>query len=185
VGPGGQREDDTESSVAGISPHTTRLFGAVTPEPDNTLDPTARVTDTRNLDAPQTQPEKNHLTQRGFALALLCNRFHLSSGCRGRSTVSGCHDRRVGLFAVTRSDIESFARNLEELGRARAAISRRLCTITCLYRYAVKEGMLDRSPAVHVRRPRLDYESNATGLDRNRSAQCSSPPAWLGHAITP
>ena len=31
----------------------------------------------------------------------------------------------------------------------------------------VKEGLLDRSPAVHVRRPRLDYESNATGLDRN------------------
>jgi len=26
---------------------------------------------------------------------------------------------------------------------------------------------LDRSPAVHVRRPRLDYESHATALDRN------------------
>src|SRR3954470_6744232 len=37
VGSGGQREDDTESSVAGITPHTTRLFGTVTPEPDNTL----------------------------------------------------------------------------------------------------------------------------------------------------
>ncbi len=37
MGPGGQREDGTESSVAGISPHTTRLFGTVTPEPDNTL----------------------------------------------------------------------------------------------------------------------------------------------------
>jgi len=53
VGSGGQREDDTESSVAGISPHTTRLFGTVTPEPDNTLDPTARVTDPGHLDAPQ------------------------------------------------------------------------------------------------------------------------------------
>ena len=37
MGSGGQREDDTESSVAGITPHTTRLFGTVTPEPDNTL----------------------------------------------------------------------------------------------------------------------------------------------------
>lgn len=27
--------------------------------------------------------------------------------------------------------------------------------------------MLDHSPAAHVRRPRLDYESHATGLDRN------------------
>ena len=53
MGPGGQREDDTESSVAGISPHTTRLFGTVTPEPDNTLDPTARVTDPGRSDAPQ------------------------------------------------------------------------------------------------------------------------------------
>ena len=30
-----------------------------------------------------------------------------------------------------------------------------------------KKNSLDRSPAVHVRRPRLDHESNATGLDRN------------------
>ncbi len=84
-----------------------------------------------------------------------------------RQFAQWCHDRRTGLFAVARGDIEAFARNLEDLGRARATISRRLCTITCLYRYAVEEGLLDRSPAVHVRRPRLDYESNATGLDRN------------------
>lgn len=31
----------------------------------------------------------------------------------------------------------------------RATISRRVCTITCLYRYAAEEGLLDRSPAVH------------------------------------
>ena len=84
-----------------------------------------------------------------------------------RQFAQWCHDRHTGLFSVTRGDIEAFARNLEDLGRARATISRRLCTITCLYRYAVEEGLLDRSPAVHVRRPRLDYESNATGLDRN------------------
>ena len=84
-----------------------------------------------------------------------------------RQFAQWCHDRHTGLFSVTRSDIEAFARNLEELGRARATISRLLCTITSLYRYAVEEGLLDRSPAVHVRRPRRDYESNATGLDRN------------------
>ena len=37
VGSGGQREDVSESSVTGIAPHLTRLFGTVTPEPDNTL----------------------------------------------------------------------------------------------------------------------------------------------------
>jgi integrase/recombinase XerD len=32
---------------------------------------------------------------------------------------------------------------------------------------AVEEELLDHSPAAHVRRPRLDYESHATALDRN------------------
>lgn len=46
-------------------------------------------------------------------------------------------------------------------------ISCRLCTITCFYRYAEQEGIIEHSPAVHVRRPKLDYESHAIGLDRN------------------
>jgi len=46
-------------------------------------------------------------------------------------------------------------------------VTRRLYTIAGFYRYAVEEEMLDHSPALHVRRPRLDYESHATGLDRN------------------
>ena len=41
------------------------------------------------------------------------------------------------------------------------------CPPAGFYRYAEQDGLLDRSPAVHVRRPRLDYESHATGLDRN------------------
>ena len=44
---------------------------------------------------------------------------------------------------------------------------RRLCTVAGFYRYAVEEEFLDHSPAAHVRRPRLDYESHAVGLDRN------------------
>ena len=84
-----------------------------------------------------------------------------------RQFAAWCQQRQLALFQVARHDIEGFARHLEGCGRARATISRRLCTITSLYRYAVEEGLLDRSPAVHVRRPRLDYESNATGLDRN------------------
>ena len=71
------------------------------------------------------------------------------------------------MFGARRSDIECFSRHLETLGRARATIARRLCTITCFYRYAEEEGLIANSPAVHVRRPRLDYESHATGLDRN------------------
>jgi integrase/recombinase XerD len=84
-----------------------------------------------------------------------------------RQYVAWCTEHAVPLFGARRSDIECFSRHLETLGRARATIARRLCTITCFYRYAEEEGLITNSPAVHVRRPRLDYESHATGLDRN------------------
>ncbi len=77
----------------------------------------------------------------------------------------GNHERR--LFEVHRVDIECFGRELEARGRARATIARRLCTIAGFYRYAEEEGLIAHSPGIHVRRPRLDYESHAIGLDRN------------------
>src|ERR1022692_469050 len=84
-----------------------------------------------------------------------------------RQFASWCHQHHMRLFGVRRADIECFARDLEARGRARATVTRRLCTIAGFYRYAVEEDLLDHSPAAHVRRPRLDYESHATGLDRN------------------
>ena len=78
-----------------------------------------------------------------------------------------CQQHHLRLFGARRADIECFARDLEARGRARATVTRRLCTIAGFYRYAVEEELLDHSPAAHVRRPRLDYESHATGLDRN------------------
>ena len=79
----------------------------------------------------------------------------------------GCRARSLALFAVRRADIESFARELEAMGRARATVTRRLSTIAGFYKYAVEEEPLDRSPTAHVRRPRVDYESHAAALDRN------------------
>jgi integrase/recombinase XerD len=84
-----------------------------------------------------------------------------------RQFTTWCRTRAVPLFAVRRADIEAFARDLEDRGRARATVTRRLSTITGFYRYAVEEELLDHSPAAHVRRPRLDYESHAVALDRN------------------
>ena len=75
------------------------------------------------------------------------------------------HDLRV--FEVKRAHIELFARSLEHHGKARATVARRLSTIAGFYRYCVEEQLIPVSPAVHVRRPRLNYASNATGLDRN------------------
>jgi integrase/recombinase XerD len=84
-----------------------------------------------------------------------------------RQFTTWCRARSPPLFAVRRAGIESFARELEFKGRARATVTRRLCTIAGFYRYAVEEELLEHSPAAHVRRPRLDHESHATGLDRN------------------
>ena len=41
------------------------------------------------------------------------------------------------------------------------------------------------SPAVHVRRPRLDYESHAVGLDRNEVERSSWLPASAHRPSTP
>ena len=84
-----------------------------------------------------------------------------------RQFVVYCNSHHIALFEVRRSDIEAYGRELEERGRARATVARRLCTVAGFYRYAEEEGLLAHSPAVHVRRPRLDYESHAIGLDRN------------------
>ena len=84
-----------------------------------------------------------------------------------RQFTAWCRARSLDLFAVRRPDIESFARDLEARGRAPATVTRRLSTIAGFYKYAVEEELLDHSPAAHVRRPRVDYESHAVGLDRN------------------
>jgi integrase/recombinase XerD len=84
-----------------------------------------------------------------------------------RQFTTWCRARSLNLFAVRRADIEGFASELEARGRARATVTRRLCTIAGFYRYAVEEELLEHSPAAHVRRPRVDYESHAVALDRN------------------
>src|SRR5690349_15995482 len=99
-----------------------------------------------------------------------------------RQYASWCQQHRLALFGARRAGIELFARGLEARGRARATITRRLCTAAGFYRYAVEEELLEHSPAAHVRRPRLDYESHATGLDRNElgallAAAGLGPPA--------
>jgi site-specific recombinase XerD len=53
-----------------------------------------------------------------------------------RQFTTWCRAHSLNLFAVRRADIESFARDLETRGRARATVTRRLCTIAGFYRYA-------------------------------------------------
>ncbi len=96
------------------------------------------------------------------------------SGLTRQPTSWTCASTRTGASSITCSSSAPAALTSsaspgiwKPRGRARATVTRRLCTIAGFYRYAVEEELLDHSPAAHVRRPRLDYESHATGLDRN------------------
>jgi integrase/recombinase XerD len=124
-----------------------------------------------------TEPER--LALAGFLAGytgLTCEAYALDL----RQYASWCQQHHLCLFQARRADIECFARDLETRGRARATITRRLCTIAGFYKYAVEEELLDHSPAAHVRRPRLDYESHATGLDRTELGALLVA-AGLGH----
>jgi hypothetical protein len=63
-------------------------------------------------------------------------------------------------------------------GRARATVTRRLCTITGFCKYAVEEELPGHSLAAHVRRPRLNYQSHAAAPDRN---ELGALPVAAGH----
>ena len=97
-----------------------------------------------------------------------------------RQFVKWCTEHSLALFAVRRADIECFGRELEAKGKARATVARRLTTIVGFYRYAEEEGLIAVSPGAHVRRPRVDMESHAVGLDRNEVG-AMLVVAGLGH----
>jgi hypothetical protein len=64
-----------------------------------------------------------------------------------RQFTAWCQARSLPLFAVRRADIETFARELEARGRARATLTRRLCTIAGFYKYTLEEELLEHSSA--------------------------------------
>ncbi|HYA67909.1 MAG TPA: hypothetical protein VED63_04160, partial [Acidimicrobiales bacterium] len=67
----------------------------------------------------------------------------------------------VGLqaFDVRRAHLELWARSMEERGLAPSTIGRRLSTVAGFYAIAVVDGLIEHSPAEHVRRPKIDGES--------------------------
>jgi len=90
-----------------------------------------------------------------------------------RQFASWCRARPVALFAVRRADIESFAGELETMGRSRATVTRRLSTIAGFYKYAVEEelwtGPLPRTSAGRV---------STTSLTWPRWTATSSVSCW-------
>jgi len=113
-----------------------------------------------------TRADDEILTAAGF-LAGYSGRTREAYGLDLRQYIGWCRSHELAVFAARRTDIEMFARDLETRGKARATISRRLGTIVGFYRFAEEEGVIERSPAERVRRPRLYNDSHAMSLDRN------------------
>ena len=99
-----------------------------------------------------------------------------------RQFTSWCRARSRPLFAVRRADIESFARELEARGRARATVTRRLCTIAGSTGTPLKRSSWITHP------PRtsagLGWTTSRTPSHwtATSSARCWSPPGWARQA---
>jgi hypothetical protein len=94
----------------------------------------------------------------------------------------------VDLLAVDRAGIEAYARHLEQAGRARSTVARRLASLAGFYRYAVEEAALPRSPVAHVRRPSVARDSQTLGLDREEAARflaAAEAASTCDHALGP
>ena len=78
-----------------------------------------------------------------------------------------CHANQLSLLGVRRVHLELFARWMENEGRMRSTVARRLSTLASFYHYCAAEGIVARDPSANVRRPKVDHESRTLGLDRN------------------
>ena len=85
-----------------------------------------------------------------------------------RSFAGWCHDHGINLLNVKRPHLETFARWMEQEGR-----------MSSFYRYCQTEDILDKNPALNVRRPKVHDESRTLGLDRNELGALLVP-AGLG-----
>ena len=93
-----------------------------------------------------------------------------------RQFVAWCERHGLKLFSVRRADIELYARALEEAGRARATVERRLCTVAGFYRYAEEEGLVGTSQRYTSAAPAWTTRATPSASTGTRSARCSSPP---------
>ena len=84
-------------------------------------------------------------------------------------------------MAAHRVHVEAYCREAEAEGIAPATLARRLSTLSGLYAYAVDEDLIDRSPVLRVRRPKVSEDSPRLGIDREQTralldaAEASNP----------
>src|ERR1700730_17634286 len=91
------------------------------------------------------------------------SRMHTESDLR--IFLAWCVERDLPPLKVQRVQIELYVRWLQEVRRLQpSTVSRRLSVVANFYRTSVIDGVLEPSPADHVRRPNVPPESPTLGL---------------------
>src|SRR5215207_3520959 len=91
------------------------------------------------------------------------SRTHAESDLRAYLT--WCRERRLEPLAASRPKVELYVRWMQEIRRLEpSTVSRRTSVVAGFYRTAVIDGLLEHSPAEHVRRPTVPAESPTLGL---------------------
>ena len=104
------------------------------------------------------------------------SRAHTASDLRGFLDWSA--GRGLDPLAASRPQLELFVRWMQETRQLKpSTVSRRTSVLAGFYRTCVIDGVLEHSPAEHLRRPRVPPESPTLGLTTCNSKRCSPPPA--------
>ena len=103
------------------------------------------------------------------AVAAYLSRFKALSRSHAESDLRAflgwCAERRLDPLAASRPQVELYVRWMQEVRRLKpSTTSRRMSVVAGFYRTAVIDGLLEHSPAEHVRRPRVPAESPTLGL---------------------
>lgn len=108
------------------------------------------------------------------ALAFLA-RYRVTSTRRGYETAlkqwfGFCEQYDIDPLEADRHHVEIFARELEMSGRALSTVGGRLNALAGYYRYALIDGLIDKDPMVHIKRPAIPRVSTTQGLTRTEFA---------------
>ena len=99
-----------------------------------------------------------------------------------------CHERNLSLFSVRRAHLELYGRWLEETGRMRSTVARRLSTLASFYKYCEQEQLVDRNHALNVRRPkaliRLQARRGASSNSLTRRTTGFVSPVATNHSCS-
>ena len=92
-----------------------------------------------------------------------------------RCYLAWCAERGLDPLAARRPHLELYIRWMQEIRRFRpSTVSRRFSVVAGFYRTCVLDGILEHSPAEHVRRPAVPAESPTRGSPTCSSRRCSA-----------